>query len=126
MSSRLTGLLISLLVFYPMVITAQTDRETDGLLGPVHTVVVETAQLIPAQVRWQQAFGIGAQVTGWLAAGVTSAQFTSDPSPWQNKVIGFLGKLHALLLEDIGVFAIAPFQFVVLQNLPLIPWTKPG
>jgi YD repeat-containing protein len=126
MPSRLAGLLISLLVLYPMVTTAQADRETDGLLGPVHTVVIETAQLIPAQVQWQQAFGLGAQVTEWLEAGVTSAQFTSDPSPWQNKVIGFLGTLHTLLQEDIGVFAIAPFQFVVIQNLPLTPQTKPG
>jgi YD repeat-containing protein len=126
MFSRLAGLLISLLVLYPAVTTAQTDRETDGFLGPVHTVVIETAQLVPAQVSWRQAFSGRAQVTEWLESGVTSVQFTSDPSPWQNKVVGFLGKLHTYLQEGIGIFTIAPFQFVVIQNLPLTSWTKPG
>ena len=126
MPSRLAGLLISLLVLYTEVTTAQTDRATDGFLGPVHTVVIETAQLVHAQVRWRQAFGAKAQVAEWLDSGATWAQFTSDPNPWQNKVVGFLGELHTLLREDIGVFAIAPFQFVVIQNLPSTPWTKPG
>jgi YD repeat-containing protein len=126
MPSLLAALIIGLCVVAARATAALTDSVTDGFIGPVHTAVIETARVVPAQVRWQQAFGARAQVTEWLESPAIHAQFTADPSRWQGKVVGFVGELYVRLPEALSVFTIAPFQFVVVKHLPQTPLTIPG
>ncbi|MBI4639735.1 MAG: hypothetical protein HY731_03525 [Candidatus Tectomicrobia bacterium] len=47
MKTRLSALIIfSLLVVYPEAVSAKGGRERDGLVGPVHTVVIETERVL--------------------------------------------------------------------------------
>jgi YD repeat-containing protein len=93
----------------------QTDRETDGFVGPVRSVVIETAKLLPARLQWQQDFRQQAHIVEWLDTPDHVAQFTTAPMQWHGQVVGFVGTLHQRLSERTSVFTIAPWQFVVLR-----------
>jgi YD repeat-containing protein len=47
-------------------IPVQSDRETDGFVGPVRSVVIETAKLLPARLGWQQDVRHQAHIVEWL------------------------------------------------------------
>jgi YD repeat-containing protein len=94
----------------------QTDRDEDGFVGPVRSVVVETAKLTPARVRWQQSFRQQAHVAQWLGTPDLVAQFTTAPRRWHGQVVGFVGEIYQLLPEQTSVFTLAPFQFIVVRS----------
>lgn len=93
----------------------QSDREADGFVGPVQSVVVETAKLIPVRIRWQQNFRSQAHIVHWLETPDLVAQFTTAPMQWHEQVVGFVGELHQLLPARTSVFILAPFQFIAIQ-----------
>jgi YD repeat-containing protein len=93
----------------------QTDRDEEGFVGPVRSVVVEAAKLIPVRVRWQQSFGKQAHIAQWLDTPDLVAQFTTAPMRWHGQVVGFVGALYQLLPERTSVFTLAPFQFIALR-----------
>jgi YD repeat-containing protein len=84
-------------------------------MGPVRSVVLETAKLLPARLRWQQDFRQQAHIVEWLDTPDRVAQFTTAPTQWHGQVVGFVGTLHQRLPARTSVFTIAPFQFVVLR-----------
>jgi YD repeat-containing protein len=92
-----------------------TDRETDGFVGPVRSVVIETARLVPARLRWQQDFRQQAHIVEWLDTPDRVAQFTAAPLRWRGQVVGFVGTLHQRLPERASIFTLTPFQFVILR-----------
>ena len=114
-----TLLLILLGVLWHVALTdaspVQTDRETAGFVGPVRSVVIETAKLLPARLQWQQDFRQQAHIVEWLDTPDRVAQFMTAPMRWHGQVVGFVGTLHKQLPERTSIYTIAPFQFVVLR-----------
>jgi YD repeat-containing protein len=78
----------------------------------VRLVIVETAKLIPAQLRWQQKFRQQAEVVEWLDTPARMAEFTTAPLRWSGQVVGFVGEVYMLLPERRGLFTLGPFQYV--------------
>jgi hypothetical protein len=64
----------------------ETDSDTEGFVGPVRSVVIDTAKLLPARLRWH------------------------------GQVVGFIGKLHKRLPDRTSIFTMAPWQFVMVRS----------
>ena len=72
----------------------QTDREMDGFVGPVRSVVIETAKLLPARLPLAAELSQQAHIVQWLDTPDHVAQFTTAPMQWHGQVVGFVGTLH--------------------------------
>jgi YD repeat-containing protein len=94
----------------------ETDSDTEGFVGPVRSVVIDTAKLLPARLRWQQDFRHQAHIVEWLDTPDRTAQFTAAPLRWHGQVVGFVGKLHKRLPDRTSIFTMAPWQFVMLRS----------
>jgi YD repeat-containing protein len=123
------GLFMCSVLWYVALTSAspvQTDRDAEGFRGPVRSVIVETAKLIPARRRWQQSFRSEAHVAQWLDTPDFVSQFTTAPMRWHEQVVGFVGELYQLLPGGGSVFTLAPFQFVMLRPQESHPLPQSG